>query len=59
MMELGVALPTFGTHASPESGDLAELDSLGADHVFWGVSDAEPDDQLHYLEQLLAQVRVN
>jgi alkanesulfonate monooxygenase SsuD/methylene tetrahydromethanopterin reductase-like flavin-dependent oxidoreductase (luciferase family) len=36
--------------------DLAELKSLGVDHVFWSLY-AEPDEQLHSLEQLLAQVR--
>jgi probable F420-dependent oxidoreductase len=37
------------------AGDLAEASSLGADHVFWQMPDVQPDEQLHALEQLLAQ----
>lgn len=37
------------------AGDLAEASALGVDQVFWSMPDTRPDEQLHALEQLLAQ----
>jgi probable F420-dependent oxidoreductase len=49
----GERAPLTGTVAQV-ADDLAELQTLELDQVFWAM-DTEPDEQLHAMEQLLAQ----
>lgn len=49
----GDRAPLTGTVAQV-ADDLAQLQAWDVDQVFWAM-DAEPDEQLHALEQLLAE----
>lgn len=51
----GQRTPLTGT-VTQVTDDLATLHEMKVDQVFWSM-DTEPDDQLHALEQLLAQTR--